>query len=110
MVVSATAHAYTDAAVRHAIDNGVKGIEHGNLISRDTAELCAIGTIGCPYRYLLTSCRQTQDGVERSIPHPNAVMLWHHDSTSVAGLPPAGREGQERASDGSRLGRFEDRR
>ena len=58
MVVSATAHAYTDAAVRHAIDNGVKGIEHGNLISRDTAELCAIGTIEYPYRYLLTSCRQ----------------------------------------------------
>lgn len=58
MVVSATAHAYTDAAVRHAIDNGVKGIEHGNLISRDTAELCATGTIDYPYRYLLTSCRK----------------------------------------------------
>ncbi|RPD57732.1 hypothetical protein L226DRAFT_554267 [Lentinus tigrinus ALCF2SS1-7] len=39
--VHTTAHAYTDAAVRHAIDNGVKGIEHGNLISRDTAELMA---------------------------------------------------------------------
>ncbi|KAI0753116.1 hypothetical protein C8Q80DRAFT_494966 [Daedaleopsis nitida] len=36
-----TAHAYTDASVRHAIDNGVKGIEHGNLISRETAELMA---------------------------------------------------------------------
>ncbi|KAI0696682.1 hypothetical protein C8T65DRAFT_583252 [Cerioporus squamosus] len=39
--VHTTAHAYTDAAVRHAIDNGVKGIEHGNLISRETAELMA---------------------------------------------------------------------
>ncbi|KAI0767080.1 hypothetical protein C8Q74DRAFT_1426044 [Fomes fomentarius] len=37
----ATAHAYTDASVRHAIDNGVRGIEHGNLISRETAELMA---------------------------------------------------------------------
>ncbi|KAM5542990.1 hypothetical protein V8D89_003374 [Ganoderma adspersum] len=36
-----TAHAYTDDSVRHAIDNGVKGIEHGNLISRETAELMA---------------------------------------------------------------------
>ncbi|RDX49310.1 hypothetical protein OH76DRAFT_546437 [Lentinus brumalis] len=39
--VHTTAHAYTDAAVRHAIDNGVKGIEHGNLIGRETAELMA---------------------------------------------------------------------
>ncbi|CCL99249.1 uncharacterized protein FIBRA_01264 [Fibroporia radiculosa] len=36
-----TAHAYTDAAVRHAIANGVTGIEHGNLISADTAKLMA---------------------------------------------------------------------
>ena len=28
-----------DDSVRHAIDNGIKGIEHGNLISRETAEL-----------------------------------------------------------------------
>ncbi|KAI0628969.1 hypothetical protein C8Q77DRAFT_325914 [Trametes polyzona] len=34
-----TAHAYTDASVLHAIENGVHGIEHGNLISRDTAKL-----------------------------------------------------------------------
>ncbi|KAH9944771.1 hypothetical protein B0H21DRAFT_862573 [Amylocystis lapponica] len=37
----ATAHAYTDDAVRHAIDNGVEGIEHGNLISFETAKLMA---------------------------------------------------------------------
>ncbi|KZT01443.1 uncharacterized protein LAESUDRAFT_731144 [Laetiporus sulphureus 93-53] len=36
-----TAHAYTDAAVRHAIDNGILGIEHGNLISEETAALMA---------------------------------------------------------------------
>ncbi|KAG8409939.1 hypothetical protein J3458_019012 [Metarhizium acridum] len=27
-----TAHAYTPKAIRHAVDNGVKGIEHGNFI------------------------------------------------------------------------------
>ncbi|GAO19313.1 hypothetical protein UVI_02008280 [Ustilaginoidea virens] len=32
-----TAHAYTPKAIRHAVDNGVKGIEHGNFIDRDTA-------------------------------------------------------------------------
>lgn len=36
-----TAHAYTDASVLHAIDNGVRGIEHGNLISSSTAKLMA---------------------------------------------------------------------
>ena len=33
-----TAHAYTPKAIRHAIDNGVKGIEHGNLMDEQTAK------------------------------------------------------------------------
>jgi imidazolonepropionase-like amidohydrolase len=36
-----TAHAYTVNAIRHAIDNGVTGIEHADLIDKDTAQLCA---------------------------------------------------------------------
>ena len=36
-----TAHAYTNEAIRHAIDNGVMGIEHGNFIDAATAKLCA---------------------------------------------------------------------
>ncbi|KAF7293055.1 Amidohydro-rel domain-containing protein [Mycena indigotica] len=36
-----TAHAYTVDSVRHAIDNGATGIEHGNLIDRPTANLMA---------------------------------------------------------------------
>ncbi|THU97524.1 hypothetical protein K435DRAFT_753992 [Dendrothele bispora CBS 962.96] len=36
-----TAHAYTVEAIRHAIENGVKGIEHGNLIDNATANLMA---------------------------------------------------------------------
>jgi len=35
-----TAHAYTPDSIRHAVDNGVKGIEHANLIDLDTAEYC----------------------------------------------------------------------
>lgn len=34
-----TAHAYTPIAIRHAIDNGVRGIEHGNLLDEATAAL-----------------------------------------------------------------------
>ncbi|ETS80848.1 hypothetical protein PFICI_08377 [Pestalotiopsis fici W106-1] len=36
-----TAHAYTPRAIRHAVANGVKGIEHGNLIDEETARLMA---------------------------------------------------------------------
>ncbi|KAK4554286.1 hypothetical protein LTR86_008494 [Recurvomyces mirabilis] len=36
-----TAHAYTPAAIRNAVENGVMGIEHGNLIDEPTAKLMA---------------------------------------------------------------------
>ncbi|KAF5136988.1 hypothetical protein E5D57_000762 [Metarhizium anisopliae] len=36
-----TAHAYTPKAIRHAVDNGVKGIEHGNFIDGETARYMA---------------------------------------------------------------------
>jgi imidazolonepropionase-like amidohydrolase len=36
-----TAHAYSPAAVRHSVENGVRCIEHGNLIDQPTAELMA---------------------------------------------------------------------
>ncbi|KAK8103208.1 hypothetical protein PG984_016354 [Apiospora sp. TS-2023a] len=34
-----TAHAYTTKAIRHCIDNGVRGIEHGNFLNAETAGL-----------------------------------------------------------------------
>lgn len=36
-----TAHAYTNEAIRHAVDNGVMGIEHGNFVDAETAAYCA---------------------------------------------------------------------
>jgi imidazolonepropionase-like amidohydrolase len=36
-----TAHAYTPRSIRHAIENGATGIEHGNLIDEDTAKYMA---------------------------------------------------------------------
>lgn len=35
----ATAHAYTPRAIRRAVANGVRGIEHGNFLDEDTARL-----------------------------------------------------------------------
>ncbi|KIR96949.1 hypothetical protein L804_05607 [Cryptococcus deuterogattii 2001/935-1] len=39
--IHTTAHAYTDRAIRHAVENGIKGIEHGNLMSAETAKYMA---------------------------------------------------------------------
>ncbi|KAF6824228.1 amidohydrolase [Colletotrichum plurivorum] len=36
-----TAHAYTPKAIRHCVENGVRGIEHGNFIDAPTAKLLA---------------------------------------------------------------------
>ncbi|KAJ9358177.1 hypothetical protein C8Q69DRAFT_472571 [Paecilomyces variotii] len=36
-----TAHAYTPRSIMHAINNGVKGIEHGNMIDTETAKIMA---------------------------------------------------------------------
>jgi imidazolonepropionase-like amidohydrolase len=35
------AHAYSPEAIRHAVDNGVRSIEHGNLLDEPTARLLA---------------------------------------------------------------------
>lgn len=34
-----TAHAYTPEAIQHCVENGCKGIEHGNFLTKDTAAL-----------------------------------------------------------------------
>lgn len=51
-----TSHAYTSPAIRRAVDNGVRGIEHGNLLDRETAKLlgesCSLAT---PYQCVPTS-------------------------------------------------------
>ena len=35
------AHAYSPEAIRHSVENGVRSIEHGNLLDRDTAQMMA---------------------------------------------------------------------
>ncbi len=43
------AHAYTPEAIRRAVDNGVRSIEHANLIDRATAdEVAAAGAFVVP--------------------------------------------------------------
>jgi imidazolonepropionase-like amidohydrolase len=40
-----TAHAYTPQSIRLAVENGVKGIEHGNLMDKETAEFMAKNSV-----------------------------------------------------------------
>lgn len=35
------AHAYSPEAIKHSVENGVRSIEHGNLLDQETAELMA---------------------------------------------------------------------
>ncbi|KAL1405653.1 hypothetical protein Q8F55_009292 [Vanrija albida] len=51
-----TSHAYTVPAIRRAVENGVRGIEHGNLLDRDTAKLLAsTGTFLTPTLMISTA-------------------------------------------------------
>ncbi|MDT0262054.1 metal-dependent hydrolase family protein [Jatrophihabitans lederbergiae] len=53
------AHAYSSEAIRHAIDNGVRSIEHGNLLDADTA--AAMAAAGA----FLVPTLATYDAMER---------------------------------------------
>lgn len=50
-----TAHAYTVESIRHAVENGVTGIEHGNLLDEETAKYMAErGVYVGPFRSVLS--------------------------------------------------------
>jgi imidazolonepropionase-like amidohydrolase len=53
------AHAYSPEAIRHSIDNGVRSIEHGNLLDADTA--AAMAAAGA----FLVPTLATYDAMER---------------------------------------------
>lgn len=69
-----TAHAYTNEAIRHAVENGVFGIEHGNFVDQETAEYCAAkGVIFTPtlicYHTMITPAFDgflTEDGKRKT--------------------------------------------
>lgn len=72
-----TAHTYTSRAIRHAVDNDVMGIEHGNFVDLETAKYCAAK------RYHL---------------HPYAHNISWHEYTTIRLLPRRSRSRQEQRS------------
>ena len=101
-----TAHAYTVEAIRHAVDNGVMGIEHGNFIDAATAKLCAEKGVfvtptliiyhalaNPPFEHYLpedgrAKCKQVLDsGVEcLKVLHENGVTICY-GTDLLAGMP-----------------------
>ncbi|KAJ1327935.1 amidohydrolase family protein [Microdochium nivale] len=68
-----TAHAYTPAAVRHAVENGVRGIEHGNLIDADTARYMALKGVWLTPTLVTYDTMADQERYPGFLPPENAV-------------------------------------
>ena len=81
----------------HAINNGVAAIEHGNLISKATAQLSVI-CVAVSAHSLLTVC--LQDGGKGYILDTNPLLLWYHGQATVRRLSPVRRKSEERTSHG----------
>lgn len=77
-----TAHAYTSQAIRHAVDNGVMGIEHGNFVDAETAIYCAQkGVFFTPT--LVTYHAYTQEPFDKYL---DAVGKAKNDQVLASGL------------------------
>jgi imidazolonepropionase-like amidohydrolase len=73
-----TAHAYTPQAIKHCVENGVRGIEHGNFIDESTATLMAkTGTFLTPtlITYKIMGSQQFSDFLSPSSKEKNAKVL-----------------------------------
>ncbi|KAG9235080.1 hypothetical protein BJ875DRAFT_282485 [Amylocarpus encephaloides] len=77
-----TAHAYTPRSIRHAIDNGVTGIEHGNMIDEETARFMASKNIYLTPT-LVTYAAMADPRFRAFIPAKNAAK---NDGVLEAGL------------------------
>ncbi len=76
------AHLYTDAAIRRAVECGVRSLEHCNLITPDTARLAAArGAIACPT--LVTYQALREEGASLGLPPESVAKI---DDVRLAGL------------------------
>jgi imidazolonepropionase-like amidohydrolase len=71
------AHAYSPEAIRHAIDNGVRSIEHGNLLDSDTA--AAMAAVGA----FLVPTLAAYDAMERRGPELGLAAVSQRKNSEV---------------------------
>lgn len=68
-----TAHAYTNEAIRHAVENGVEGIEHGNFVDLETAKWCKEQGIRAITPTLITYKAMSEPPWEEFLPEDGRV-------------------------------------
>ncbi|MGH7264508.1 MAG: metal-dependent hydrolase family protein, partial [Candidatus Rokuibacteriota bacterium] len=97
------AHAYSGAAVRNAVDGGVRSIEHGNLMDEAAASaLKAADAFLVPT--MVTYEILAREGARYGIPEANLAKIRLARETSVASLALAHRLGLRIASGSDLLG------
>ena len=80
-----SAHLYTDAAIRRAIECGVKSIEHGNLISPETARLARErGAFVVPTNIVYE--RLALDGANLGLPPASVAKIEDVRSAGIGAL------------------------
>ncbi len=78
----AAAHLYTDAAIRRAVECGVRSLEHCNLIAPETAQMAAqAGCIACPT--LITYDKLISEGPSLGLPPASVAKV---DDVRLKGL------------------------
>lgn len=97
-----TAHAYSNRAMRHAVEHGVRGIEHGNFLDQETAEYMASKNVRfhlisliaeevVPQEFEMTDCGFPAAGIL----HSDSSHLPHIDEIAIRPMDHQGFDGKE---------------
>ena len=103
------AHAYNDDAVRNCLRAGVRSVEHGNLISEETARLIAeAGAYLVPT--LVTYEALSEEGLRYGVPEENIRKIDEARASGIRALRYAYETGVRIASGSDLLGPLQDRK
>lgn len=103
------AHAYNDGAVRNCLEAGVRSVEHGNLISEETARLIAeAGAYLVPT--LVTYEALSEEGLRYGVPEENIRKIDEARESGIRALRYAYEAGVRISSGSDLLGPLQDRK
>jgi imidazolonepropionase-like amidohydrolase len=103
------AHAYNDDAVKNCLRAGVRSVEHGNLISEETARLIAeAGAYLVPT--LVTYEALSEEGLRYGVPEENIRKIDEARASGIRALRYAYEAGVRIASGSDLLGPLQDRK
>ncbi len=103
------AHTYNDESVRNCLEVGVRSVEHGNLISEETARLIAeAGAYLVPT--LVTYEALSEEGLRYGVPEENIRKIDEARASGLKALRYAYQAGVSIASGSDLLGPLQDRK